>query len=324
MAKTHIIGIDLGGTNIKIGLLNLKAKIISKKSFETRNYKTRDALINKMVQEIRNLLAENNIDAKKVAGVGIGVPGLVDTAKGTVHYLVNIPGWIDVPLQNIIRRKLKIDCFVDNDVNVMALGELYFGAAKGAKNILCITLGTGVGGGIIIDGKLYRGSSFSAGEIGHVGINEEGTKCNCGNRGCVETYVGANYIIRNAVDRLKSGEKSILTKLAGGNLKNITPSLINDAAKKDDRFAKKIWQEAGTHLGSALAGVVNLLNPEKIIIGGGISKTGKDLYDAIRKRINEKAMKVPAKIVKIERSKLGYDAGLVGAATLVLVEKNLI
>jgi glucokinase len=219
-----------------------------------------------------------------------------------------------------LKKRLGVPVFVDNDVNVMALGEMRFGAAREASNMLCITLGTGVGGGLIFDGKLYRGSSYAAGEFGHVPIGIDGPKCNCGGKACVEAYVGNRYIVRDVIARIEAGEKTMIKKLAGGDLSKITPETIDEAAANGDRFAKNVWVDVGNKVGIGLAGAVNLLNIEKIVIGGGVAEAGKVLFDSIRDTIAARAMKLSAKTVKVVRAKLGYDAGVIGAATLVLYE----
>jgi len=315
-----LIGIDIGGTNIKLALMDRSARLKAKRIFSTASFKGKDALIDELVKEINSLLSEFHVTKKDLIGIGIGAPGAVDIRTGRVHYLTNIPNWREVALGDILRKRLKVPVFVDNDVNVMALGELKAGAGRGAKNMLCITLGTGVGGGLILEGKLYRGSSYAAGEFGHVPINIGGPKCNCGGRACVEAYVGNNYIIRDVAARIKKGEKTLIKKMVNGDLLKITPEIIDKAARKGDRFAKEVWVRVGNKVGIGLTGVVNLLNIEKIVIGGGVAEAGKVLFDSIKKTISERAMKLPAKTVKVVKAKLGYDAGVIGAATLVLYE----
>jgi glucokinase len=253
----------------------------------------------------------------------MGAPGIVDVRTGTIHALTNIPDWREVALGDILKKRLGLPVFVDNDVNVMALGEMRFGAARGAKNMLCITLGTGVGGGLIFDGKLYRGSSYAAGEFGHVPIGIDGPRCNCGGRACVEAYVGNHYIIRDVMAKIKRGQKTLIKKLVGGDLSKITPETIDKAADRGDRFAKNVWIDVGNKVGIGLAGAVNLLNIEKIVIGGGVAEAGKILFDSIRNTITERAMKIPGKAVKVVRAKLGYNAGVIGAASLVLYERGI-
>jgi glucokinase len=316
----YLVGVDIGGTNIKLALVDKKANLRGKRTFSTTSFKGKTALINGIVSQIENLISSQGLKKKGIIGIGIGAPGAVDIRTGTVHYLTNIPDWREVPLGTILKKRLGIPVFVDNDVNVMALGEVYFGAGKGAVNMLCITLGTGVGGGLILDGKLYRGSSYAAGEFGHVPINIDGPRCNCGSWACVEAYVGNSYIVKGVVADIRSGQKTLITKLVKGDLSKITPEIISEAERKNDKFAKKVWMDVGNKVGIGLAGVVNLLNMEKIVIGGGVAEAGKVLFDSIKKAIKLRAMKLPAKTVKVVKAKLGYDSGLIGAATLVLYE----
>lgn len=314
------MGVDIGGTNIKLALCDKRARLRGKRTFSTTSFKDKKALIDGIVGHIKDLVSDAGLKKRDIIGVGIGAPGAIDIRTGTVHYLINIPDWREVPLGSILKKKLGLPVFVDNDVNVMALGEVYFGAGKGAVNMLCITLGTGVGGGLILDGKLYRGSSYAAGEFGHVPISLDGPKCKCGSWACVEAYAGNNYIVRDVVRQIRKGQKTLIAKLVGGDLSKITPEIISEAERKGDRFAKKVWTDVGEKIGIGLAGVVNLLNVEKIVIGGGVAEAGKTLFDSIKKTINDRAMKLPAKTVRIVKAKLGYDAGLIGAATLVLYE----
>lgn len=316
----YLVGVDIGGTNIKLALCDKKGRLRGKKTFSTTSSEDKNALIDDIVSQIERLISSQGLNEKDIIGVGIGAPGAIDIRTGTVHYLVNIPDWREVPLGSILKKRLGIPVFVDNDVNVMALGELYFGAGIDAVNMLCITLGTGVGGGLILDGKLYRGSSYAAGEFGHMPINIDGPKCKCGSWACVEAYTGNNYIVKGVAARIRSGQKTVITKLVKGDLSKITPEIISEADRIGDKFAKKVWIDVGEKIGIGLAGVVNLLNVEKIIIGGGVAEAGKVLFDSIKRTVSQRAMKLPAKTVRIVKAKLGYDAGLIGAATLVLYE----
>jgi len=319
----YLIGIDIGGTNIKLALMDTRAHIKAKGIFSTAAFKGKDALINELVRQLLQLLSKHSLSKKDLIGVGIGAPGIVDVRTGTVHSLTNIPNWREVALGDILKVRLGVPVFVDNDVNVMALGELKFGAGSGACNMLCITLGTGVGGGLILEGSLYRGSSYAAGEFGHVPIGIDGPKCNCGGKACVEAYVGNSYIVRDVIAKIKRGQKTLIKKLVGGNLAKITPETIDMAADRGDKFAKSVWVNVGSKVGIGLAGVVNLLNIEKIVIGGGVAEAGKVLFDSIRETIKARAMKLSAKTVRVVRAKLGYDAGVIGAATLVLYELRM-
>lgn len=305
----YIIGIDLGGTNVKMGLVSEKGAVKKRlifKTLKTRDYKV---LLKTIEDGIKELLSK--IPKKDILGIGFGVPGFVNYDKGLVHKLVNIPGWRNIPLRKIINKNTKLRTFVDNDVNCMVLGEVAFGAGKGKENVVGITLGTGVGGGVVIEGKLYRGSSFTAGEVGHITLIKDGPKCNCGNNGCLEALVGNNYIISRVKKDIKKGQK---TKIKG----EITPKSLFCAARAGDKYAKSIWKETGEYIGIALSGVVNMLNPELIIIGGGVSKAGSLLIKSIRDTVRKRSVAVAKDIVKIKTSKLGNDAGVLGAAALVI------
>ncbi len=319
--KNYAIGIDLGGTYTKLALVDVNGRIRRKAKLTTAAYKTKEALLSAIVSEISLILKENRLPLKGLAGVGIGVPGLVAFERGLVYNLTNVPGWKNVRLKKILEAMLsalgaKIPVLVDNDVNLMALGESRFGAGRGAKDLVCVTLGTGVGGGIIIDGKLYRGASSAAGEIGHMPLKEEGLRCNCGSFGCLERYVGNRYIVDEIKDKIRSGQPTKIRELVKGDLSLVTPETISIAAKKKDALAIECWRRVGARIGVALSGVINLLNPEKIIIGGGMAEAGEVLFSAIRDTVNERALPVSRGAVKIVKAKLGNDAGIVGAAAL--------
>ncbi|PIQ88766.1 MAG: sugar kinase [Candidatus Omnitrophica bacterium CG11_big_fil_rev_8_21_14_0_20_42_13] len=305
MGKNFIIGIDLGGTNTKIGLLDKCLNIKDRVVFSTKEFKTKNLLIEALCLNITCLLDKHGIKKSSVLGIGIGLPGPIDSARGIAHYFPNIPGWREVPLSGIIRRKTGISTLIDNDVNLIALAEFKKGAGIGAVNMLCLTLGTGVGAGIILGGRLYRGSSFSAGEVGHVPVNEFGPKCGCGSNGCLESYIGNQHILNLAQKSLKIKNLEELTVLA----------------RKGNKEALSIWHRVGRFLGIALSGVVNLLNPDLIVIGGGVSGAGSFIFGATRKVIKARAMSPAKTIAKIARAKLGDDAGIIGAALLLSENK---
>ena len=295
----YTIGIDLGATFVKMGLIDDLGKVYFRRKIETVLSSNRASLIEAVISNIRDII---EISGKSVSGVGIGVPGPVDSKKGIVHYFPNIKGWEEVPLKSILEKKLGLRVELDNDVNAMTLGEFVFGAGQDCNNLVCLTLGTGVGGGIIIDGKLYRGGSMCAGEIGHMPINETGPKCNCGGIACLERYIGNKYILERA-------------KKAFGN--NITLEALTSLAKFGNKKAIAIWVDVAEKLSVALAGVVNLLNPDKIVIGGGVSKAGEFILNPLRKELKKRAMKDQAAHVKIIAAKLGTDAGIIGASLLL-------
>jgi glucokinase len=302
MSKRFIIGVDLGGTNLKIALLDSRYRIIRKKIFTTASFVNKNTLIRAIVDAINNFKKENGLNKNNTLGVGLGLPGPINVKEGSVHFFPNIPGWKDVKLRDILVRKLRLPVFLDNDANLMSLAEWSRGAARGVRNAVCITLGTGVGGGIVLEGSLYRGSSYAAGEIGHIPINEYGPKCNCAGRACLEAYIGNKRIMQQARRIFK---------------RNIPLEELSRLANSGHRKAQAIWIDAARRLGIALTGVINLLNPDCVVIGGGIANAGKILFDKIKATVSKQAMPVQAKQVKILKAKLGNDAGLIGAAILV-------
>ncbi|MDD5291718.1 MAG: ROK family protein [Candidatus Omnitrophica bacterium] len=301
--RNYIISIDLGGTNTRIMLLDNNLKILSRKCFSTKNFPARGKLIAEIAMLVRSLMAGSNISRSQILGLGIGVPGPVDYPKGKVHYLPNIAGWQDTPLKKILEKRIGVKVFVDNDVNLMALAEAKLGAAKGARNAICLTLGTGVGGGLVLDGSLFRGANFCAGEIGHMPISIDGPSCNCGGKGCLERYVGNAFVLREAKDKLR--------------MKNITLEKLSELAEGGNKVALGIYNSFAEKIGIALAGVVNLLNPQVIVIGGGLSFAGGFIFRKIKDTIDNRAMPIQAKSVVVKKAILGKDAGLMGAALLV-------
>ncbi|MDD2679244.1 MAG: ROK family protein [Candidatus Omnitrophica bacterium] len=302
MAKKFIICIDLGGTNLKVALLDLNYKIKDREILSTRSFMEKDDLIQGIVHSVNRFIKYNALSKAQILGVGLGLPGPIDAKRGIVHFFPNIPGWKEVALRDILRKKLSLAVYLDNDAKLMTLAEHKLGAAKGYRNVLCMTLGTGIGGGIIINNKLYRGFNNAAGEIGHLPINEKGAPCNCGALGCLEAYVGNQRIIKEARKTFK---------------RSITLEELSWLAIKRNRLAIAVWRKTGGHLGFALAGVVNLLNLDAIVIGGGVAGAGNVLFESIKQALKDQAMSVQAGHVKIFKAKLGNEAGLIGAAIMV-------
>lgn len=303
--KKYSIGIDVGGTNIKFGLVDDRAKIVDRAHLSTENFiQSRKKLIEAIVERLESLIVKNNLNKNNILGIGFGLPGLINPPQGIINFLPNIPGWRNVPLKILVEKKLKIPVYLENDVNLITLAEWKYGAGVGYKNLICITLGTGVGGGLILDGQLYRGEGFVAGEIGHMPLNEKGPACNCGGIACFETYVGNRQILAK-----------VRTLFKKEGLHRIQDIFL--LANQGDRRAIRIWEEIAVHIGHGLIGVVNLLNPRLIVIGGGVSNNFKFLYKTIHEIILKRAMRVQAKMVRITRAKLGDDGGILGADVLV-------
>ncbi len=301
--KNLVLGIDVGGTNVKFGIVDLQGKILARSVISTKSYnRNKNELITAIFAAIESLLKHNHISIKDLSGIGIGLPGEINPYKGLVIFLPNIPGWENVPLQSIFEKKFGIPVLIDNDANMITLGEWKFGSGKGHNDLIGITLGTGVGGGLILDGKLYRGVGFVAGEIGHMPLNEDGDVCSCGGRGCFEMSAGNTHLLKKI--------KAIFKK-------DYQIPDVYRLAEEGDPKALKFWEETGTHIGNGLIGAINLLNPPLIVIGGGVSNNHKFLFPHIRKVIQKRAMKVQAKMVKIVHASLGDDAGILGARVLL-------
>ena len=309
------IGIDVGGTNVKIALVNEKGGIVYSNSIPTRAEMGYEYTVNSMKEAIKELLKETNTSAKVVEGMGFGFPGQIDCKKGIVRLAPNIPGWVDVPIAEIMEKEFGIPTRVDNDVRCAALGELNFGAGKGCENLVCITVGTGIGSGLIINGKLVRGASNAAGEIGHIKLDMTGGPlCGCGDRGCLEAFASGPSIVAMAEEYIKGGKSTKYRELANPD---ITPYVVSVAAQQGDPVAKRIFTIIGEYIGVGLASVVNLLNPEKIIIGGGVAAAGDILMTPIKETLVKRAMPISGGAVEVVPAQLGNTAGVIGASLLI-------
>ncbi len=298
------LGIDIGGTATKMGLVDAAGGIVVRRRIETkRHIARRKDLIDALVGGIEALDQEAEALGAGVRGVGIGLPGLIDPRRGLVRLLPNIPGWRSVPLVALLEQRIRRPVVIENDVNLITMAEWRFGAGRGARNLVCLTLGTGVGAGLILEGALYTGGGFAAGELGHMPLNETGPACPCGGTACLERYVG------NAALRARAVE---LFGKAG-----ITLEEVSARARGGDPRALAFWEETAERLGVGLTGVVNLLNPDRIVIGGGVARSRRFLFGPLRRTIRRRAMRVQGGMVRIVGARLGDDAGIVGASVLV-------
>lgn len=308
------IGIDVGGTNVKIALVSDKGKIIYSNSIPTRAEMGYEYTINSMKDAVRDLLKETKTKSSDIESMGFGFPGQIDCKKGIVRLAPNIPGWVNVPIAEIMEKEFGIPTRVDNDVRTATLGELNYGAGVGCENLVCITVGTGIGSGLVVNGKLVRGANNAAGEIGHIKLNMQGGPlCGCGDRGCLEAYASGPSIVAMAEEYIRGGKSTKYRELANPD---ITPYIVAVAAKEGDPVAKQIFRIMGEYIGMGLTSVVNLLNPEKIIIGGGVADAGDILLDPIRETIAKRAMTIQRE-VEVVPAQLGNTAGVIGASLLI-------
>ena len=314
--KTNRIGIDVGGTNIKIALVSSKGEILYSNTIPTRAEMGYVYTVSNIKQAIVDLMSETKSSKNNIEAIGFGFPGQIDYKKGVVRLSTNIPGWNGVEIADIIKTEFGIPAFIDNDVRCATLGELKYGAGKGAENLVCITVGTGIGSGLVLNGKLVRGASNAAGEIGHIKLSmHDGPLCGCGDFGCFEAYASGPSIVAMAEDYIRGGKSTKYREMASSA--EITPHVVAEAAKQGDPVAIQIFTQIGQYLGIGLSSVVNLLNPEKIIIGGGIAAAGDLLFNPIRETIDKRAMKISKEAVVIVPAELGNTAGVIGASLLM-------
>jgi len=309
-----VLAVDLGGTKIIAAIVSNEHKIMAKKYRPTLADKGPQPVINRIFSTVDQLLGQRNIDLSQLEGISIAAAGAIDYDRGLITLSPNLRGWRDIPLRDIVKEKYGVTTFLINDASAAALGEYHFGAGKGVDNLIYLTVSTGIGGGIIIDGKLYSGSCGSAGEIGHMTIDVNGPKCNCANIGCLEMLASGTAVAREAVRRIKQGENSTLTEIVKGNIENITAEKVEVAARNGDSLASEVIAEAAAYLGVGLANLVNIFNPEMIIIGGGMAKAGDLLLNPTRQVVRERAFQVSAQAVCIVPAQLGEDSGILGAA----------
>ncbi len=313
MSTELAIGIDLGGTAVKACLATASGVILQEIQQPTRASGGPEQVITLLTSMIATF-EETARGTGDLRGIGVGAPGSIVHEEGRVISPPNLPDWHDVPLGPALQEKSGMIVFVENDANAAALGEAHFGASKDAPNSMLVTIGTGVGSGIILDRKLWRGEHGFAGEIGHVSIDAEGPACNCGSRGCLEAYVGAAYLTERAAAFLRHHPESPLTAYSKDEL---TPKILADSARNGDRASYEILYEAGLKTGLVLAGIVNILDITTILIGGGIAAAGKPLFDGIDTSLNTYVIAPLRGKLSAQPARLGNKAGMLGATVPV-------
>lgn len=311
------VGIDFGGTSVKMALVDDKGAIRARERVATRDLATREAWLDAVTGAYGRLASQAQ---GVVAGVGVGVPGFVDFDRGFIYELPNVPGWKAVPLVELLEARLSVRVRVDNDVNAMAQGECTFGAGRTYQHAVFVTLGTGVGGGLLINNQLYRGAHHMAGEIGHLSIDLNGIRSPQG-RGGLEQYVGNQRLVARVVQELEKGRASTIRDRCQGDLAALTMEMVNDAANKDgDALALATYDYMAECLACAFASVTYVIQPQAFIVGGGVASAGAVLFDPLRRHLRERLSPVFAERVEIKLAELGNDAGVIGAATLALIQ----
>ncbi len=318
MDNSVVIGIDLGGSAVRLSTVTSNGRLRYSKRVDISERREKDYVISSIITNIKELKAIENGSRNEVIAIGIGSPGIIDIKRGIVLTSPNFKDWKKVRLKTIIENEFNLPVILDNDANAAAYGEKWKGVGRKVDSMVCLTMGTGIGGGIILNREVWHGSDGMAGEIGHMTVNPVGPLCNCGNTGCLEVYSSATGMVRSAISHLKSGRKSSLKRLSSGDSSGITAIMIYDAALRGDRLSIEILAEAGTYLGIAIASLINILNPEMIVLAGAVSGASDLFMPAARQEINKRAFSVLVERTKIVRGKLIDSAGIVGAAGLAL------
>jgi len=311
----YYIGIDLGGTNIAAGLVDGDGKIICKGSVPTLRGRPDVEIIRDMAMLAKKVANDAGVDIKDVKSIGIGVPGTANNEKGVVVFADNIY-FHNTPIREIMQTYINLPVIIDNDANCAALAESIAGAAKDVDNFVAITLGTGVGGGIVINKKLYKGFNYAAAEMGHMVVVIDGEQCNCGRKGCWETYASATALIRQTRKAAEENPGSLINRLVGGDLSKIDAKTAFDAAKQGDETGLKVVDQYISYIAAGLVSIINILTPEVVLIGGGVSKEGEYLLKPLREKVKKEVYFKDNPQTQIRTALLGNDAGIIGAAML--------
>lgn len=313
--QTKHIGVDLGGTNITAGIVTSEGEILHKLTTLTKAYRPPEEVIADIVMLIKKVLNEHGVDAKQIKSIGVGSPGAIDDDNGIVIFTGNL-NWVNINLKEKLEEAFNIPSFVSNDANVATLAENLFGAGKKRKSIFLITLGTGVGAGYVLDGKIQSGFHGVGAELGHMIIEPEGILCTCGNRGCFERYASASAIIKRGIDAMKADPQGQIALRANYDICNMTAKLVIDLAKENDKVALKIFEDYTRFLAYGIVNIINFIDPEVIILGGGVSRAGDFLLESVKEKVASRIFCKQAPYSKILLSEMGNEAGIIGAAML--------
>lgn len=317
--KEVILGIDLGGTNVKVAAVTRGKNVLGKDSRPTHAIEGPEVVLGVIRDSVNTVLASAGVSMDQVMAVGVGCPGPLNWKTGVVYETPNMPGWERFPLAANLGSLLGIQCYVDNDANVACYGEYWLGAAQGTETVAVLTLGTGVGGGLVVDGKLLRGIDGTAAELGHMKVQRDGRECGCGGHGCLEAYASVTGMVRTAQEGIVAAEDSVLSALCEGDPLEITGKLISEAADQGDAYATSIIDETGRWIGLGVATLINALNPEMVVLCGGMIEAGDRLLTPIRKTAEAESFETPYKRCRIVPAGLGPDSGVLGAAGCALV-----
>jgi glucokinase len=316
--KRWIVGVDLGGTNVVVGLVPIEGgEVLGLRTLPTESNRGAKFVVDRIVHMVEDAIAEvaeaHGTTRAAVAGVGIGSPGPLNRKTGTVINTPNL-GWRNFPLRDLISNAVKLPCTLDNDANCATYGEWWLGAGRGTQSLVGFTLGTGIGGGIVLNGEIYHGCSDVAGEIGHMTIDSNGRKCKCGNYGCLEQYASGPAIALRAVEGIEAGAESLLEEMVDGKLDDVTAATVYEAAVQGDPYATEVMKDTAKFLGSGVASIINILNPQMVVIAGGVTRAGDHLFVPLIAEVRRRAFRSAQECCRIVPAELPGTAGVVGAA----------
>lgn len=312
-----VIGIDVGGTNFRLAVVDLHGTVQDRMHCPVESTRGREAVVRDLISSIQTLAKRQPSAMGRLLAVGLGVPGLIRSQEGIVTESPNLPGWVDYDIRTPMEATLRVPLAIENDANCFALGEFWQGAAKDAKTLCALTLGTGVGGGIILDSKIWRGVDGMAGEVGHMIIESDGRPCKCGSRGCLEQYASGTAIRQFALEALQGKRKTHLKRWQQ-DPQGLTAKHVFEAAREGDWVAVEVFRKMGHFLGIGLTNLINLLNIEMAVLGGKVSDAWEFFIRDTEKTVKDRAFRVPARRAKIVKTLLGDNGGIVGAAYLAL------
>lgn len=318
--RKWVVGVDLGGTNIVVGVLPLEGgDVLADRSVPTEPGRGAKYVVDRMVslvnEAIDDVLATHGGTREDVAGVGIGSPGPLDRVTGTVINTPNL-GWRNFPLRDLVSNGVGLPATLDNDANCATYGEWWLGAGRNVNTLIGLTLGTGIGGGIVLNGEIFHGVSDAAGEIGHMTIEANGRKCKCGNYGCLEAYASGPAIALRAIEGIESGAESLLPALVDGKLENITAATVYEGVVLGDPYANEVMRETAKILGAGVGNIINILNPDMVVISGGVTRAGDHLFVPLRAEVRRRSFKVAQEACQIVSAQLHGLAGVIGAAAV--------
>jgi glucokinase len=313
---TYTIGCDLGGTNLRAGIVDTDTgKVIHLISVPTLAREGHDAVIDRMVALFQKVIKQSAVAVSEIDSIGVGVPGVLNPDEGMVLFLPNLHGgWKNVPLCQKIQSAIDLPVFLINDVRAITMSEWKYGAGKGVANLVCFAIGTGIGGGVVVNDHLIMGIDGTAGELGHTIIDPDGPQCGCGNCGCLETYASGPAIAAMGIKAVKQGRTTLIGKLVDFDLNHITPEVIAKAANQGDLIAKEIFEHVGHLVGIAAVNISLALVPDRIVIAGGVAAAGDLLLEPIRRTMQERIFVIPKEKIKIVPALLGDNAGILGSA----------